>query len=101
MHSQLQNCLFSLYFILQLCRSSLHGRGLNRFWSNIEGYEAPSVILISATSGDAHEGSSNERNWIIGALTYQGFENKDTFYGSSGNLYSLSPVFHVYPSTGM
>lgn len=80
-----------------LYRSNLHGRGLNRFWSNVEGYQGPLLILISATSGD---GSANKRNWIVGALTHQGFENRDLFYGSSGSLYAVSPVFHVYPPTG-
>lgn len=81
-----------------MCRSNLHGRGLNRFWSNVEGYQGPLLILISATSGD---GSANKRNWIVGALTHQGFENRDLFYGSSASLYAISPVFHVYPPTGM
>ncbi|XP_048332596.1 uncharacterized protein LOC107420375 [Ziziphus jujuba] len=100
--------LLRTYFVIDagekdenlLYKSSLHGRGLNRFWSNIAGYQGASVILISATTRDTDEGSSNERKWIIGALTQQGFENKDMFYGSSGNLYSISPVFHVYSSTG-
>ncbi|VVA22454.1 PREDICTED: TLD [Prunus dulcis] len=83
-----------------LYRSSLHGRGLNRFWSNIEGYQGPLLMLFSATSGDASDGRANERKWTVGALTNQGFENKDLFYGSSGNLYAISPVFHVYPPTG-
>ncbi|XP_021831018.1 uncharacterized protein LOC110771086 [Prunus avium] len=83
-----------------LYRSSLHGRGLNRFWSNIEGYQGPLLMLFSATSGDASDGRANERKWTVGALTNQGFENKDIFYGSSGNLYAISPVFHVYPPTG-
>lgn len=80
-----------------LSRSSLHGRGLSRFWSNIEGYQGPMLILISATSGDAQE---DERKWIIGVLIHQVFENKNVFYGSSGILFAISPVFHVYPSTG-
>ncbi|KAL6216230.1 hypothetical protein ACLB2K_009456 [Fragaria x ananassa] len=80
-----------------LYRSHLHGRGLNRFWSNVQGYQGPLLVLISATSED---GSANKRNWIIGALTHQGFENRDLFYGSSGSLYALSPVFHLYPPTG-
>ncbi|CAB4265605.1 unnamed protein product [Prunus armeniaca] len=83
-----------------LYRSSLHGRGLNRFWSNIEGYQGPLLMLFSATSGDASDSRANERKWTVGALTNQGFENKDIFYGSSGNLYAISPVFHVYPPTG-
>ncbi|KAI4345120.1 hypothetical protein L6164_012277 [Bauhinia variegata] len=81
-------------------RSSIHGRGLNRFWSRVEGYKGPLLILVAANSGDAQEGSSIDRNWVVGALTDQGFENKDMFYGSSGCLYALSPAFHVFPSTG-
>ncbi|XP_050364514.1 uncharacterized protein LOC126783146 [Argentina anserina] len=80
-----------------LYRSHLHGRGLNRFWSNVQGYQGPLLVLIAATSED---GSANKRNWIIGALTHQGFENRDLFYGSSGCLYALSPVFHAYPPAG-
>ncbi|KAL5557913.1 hypothetical protein UlMin_034124 [Ulmus minor] len=84
-----------------LYRSSMHGRGLNRFWSNIEGYQGPLLMLISAcTLQGSGEGSATERKWIIGALTQQGFENKDAFYGNSGNLYAISPVFHVYSSAG-
>ncbi|CAL8995592.1 unnamed protein product [Prunus brigantina] len=83
-----------------LYRSSLHGRGLNRFWSNIEGYQGPLLMLFSATSGDASDSRANERKWTVGALTNQGFENKDLFYGSSGNLYAIIPVFHVYLPTG-
>lgn len=83
-----------------LYQSSLHGRGLNRFWSNIGGYKGPLLMLVSASKEDAHGGSSNVKKWIIGALTENGFENKDLFYGSSGSLYAISPVFHVFPSAG-
>lgn len=81
-------------------RSSTHGRGLGRFWSHVEGYRGPLLILIAASSGDAHEGNSIDRKWVIGALTDQGLENKDIFYGNSGCLYSIGPVFHVFPPTG-
>ncbi|KAB1203686.1 hypothetical protein CJ030_MR8G025495 [Morella rubra] len=83
-----------------LYQSSLHGRALNRFWSNIEGYKGPLLILVSASSGDEHEGSTNVRKWIVGALMQNGFENRDLFYGSSGSLYAISPVFLVFSSTG-
>ncbi|XP_012073839.1 uncharacterized protein LOC105635371 isoform X2 [Jatropha curcas] len=79
---------------------SLHGRGLNRFWSNIEGYHGPLLFLVSATSGNAHEDNTNVRKWIIGALTQQGFENKDMFYGSSGKLYAICPIFHTFSHSG-
>ncbi|XVE94593.1 hypothetical protein REPUB_Repub02eG0021900 [Reevesia pubescens] len=83
-----------------LYRSSAHGKGLNRFWSNVEGYHGPLLILISANSEDAHQDNSKTRKWIIGALTQQGFENKETFYGSSGNIYAISPIFHVFSHSG-
>ncbi|KAG5613447.1 hypothetical protein H5410_024728 [Solanum commersonii] len=78
-----------------LYRSSLHGKGLNRLWSNIEGYNAPLLILISA-----HEANNDARRWIIGAIIHQGLENHDTFYGTSGSLYSIGPVFHVFTPSG-
>ncbi|XP_075082206.1 uncharacterized protein LOC107764097 isoform X2 [Nicotiana tabacum] len=78
-----------------LYRSSIHGKGLNRFWSNVEGYNGPLLILLSA-----HEVNNDSRRWIIGALIHQGLENQDTFYGSSGNLYSISPVFQVLTPSG-
>ncbi|KAJ8540931.1 hypothetical protein K7X08_001747 [Anisodus acutangulus] len=78
-----------------LYRSSCHGKGLNRFWSNVEGYNGPLLILISA-----HEVNNDARRWIIGILIHQGLENHDTFYGTSGSLYSISPVFHVFTPSG-
>ncbi|KAL8459112.1 hypothetical protein ACS0TY_036546 [Phlomoides rotata] len=78
-----------------LYRSSVHGKGLNRFWSNVEGYSGPLLVLISA-----FEDKSNTKTWIIGALTHQGFENKESFYGTSGALYALSPIFHALLSSG-
>ncbi|XP_022769137.1 uncharacterized protein LOC111312793 [Durio zibethinus] len=83
-----------------LYRSSAHGKGLNRFWSNVEGYHGPLLILISANSEDVHQDNSKTKKWIIGALTQQGFENRDKFYGSSGNLYAISPIFHVFSPSG-
>ncbi|MBA0577018.1 hypothetical protein Golob_024631 [Gossypium lobatum] len=83
-----------------LYRSSTHGKGLNRFWSNVEGYHGPLLVLISANSEDAYQDNNKARKLIIGALTQQGFENKDTFYGSSGNLYAISPIFHVFSPSG-
>ncbi|CAN1824385.1 hypothetical protein LINPERHAP1_LOCUS30753 [Linum perenne] len=84
-----------------LYRSSVHGKGMNRFWSNVEGYHGPLLILVSATSGDSHEESSVAKKWVIGALTQQGLENKDQFYGTSATLYSIFPVFHAFPSSGI
>ncbi|XP_047978116.1 uncharacterized protein LOC125220044 [Salvia hispanica] len=78
-----------------LYQSSVDGKGLNRFWSRVGGYNGPTLMLISAC-----EQKSNARPWIIGALTNAGFENKDIYYGNSGSLYALSPVFHAYLSSG-
>ncbi|XP_059279013.1 uncharacterized protein LOC132033145 [Lycium ferocissimum] len=78
-----------------LYRSSLHGKGLNRFWSNVEGYNGPLLILISA-----HEVNNDAKRWIIGVLIEQGLENHDKFYGTSGSLYSISPVFNVFTPSG-
>ncbi|KAH9606761.1 hypothetical protein KSS87_009781 [Heliosperma pusillum] len=80
-----------------LYRSRVHGKGLNRFWLNVDGYHGPVLVLVSATSG---ESSENSRKWIIGALTHQGFENRDVFYGSGGCLYSIDPTFHVFSAAG-
>ncbi|WOK95344.1 hypothetical protein Cni_G04051 [Canna indica] len=83
-----------------LYRSAIHGKGLSRFWANVEGYNGPLIILVSASSADSTEGSNIARRWIIGILTAQGFENRDTFFGSSGYLYAVSPAFHVYSPSG-
>jgi len=66
----------------------------------VEGYHGPLLILVAASSGNDHEGNSSIRKFVIGALTNEGLENKDIFYGTSGCLYSLSPVFHLFPPTG-
>ncbi|KAK6939365.1 TLDc domain, partial [Dillenia turbinata] len=73
---------------------------LNRFWSNIEGYYGPLLMLVSASSGDGQESNDSVNRWIIGVLTEKGFENRDQYYGGSGNLYAISPVFHVFPPFG-
>ena len=67
----------------------------------MEGYNGPLLMLISASSENSHEGDNDTKRWIIGALTDQGVENKDTFYGTSGNLFSICPVFRVFSSSGM
>ncbi|XP_058090990.1 uncharacterized protein LOC131237303 [Magnolia sinica] len=84
-----------------LYRSSLHGKGLNRFWSNTEGYHGVLLILLSASSIGAHQGDdANVERWVISVLTQQGFESRDTYYGSSAYLYAISPIFHVFPPSG-
>lgn len=60
----------------------------------MEGYNGPVLMIISAC-----ENNSTNR-WVIGALTHQGFENKDSYYGTSGSLYALHPVFNAIPSSG-
>lgn len=85
-------CVFS--------RSSLHGKGLNRFWSSVEGYHGPIFLMISAHSIDSQEVEENSNKWIVGFLSMQGFENKNDYYGNSGILYAISPVFHVFPPSG-
>lgn len=74
---------------------------MNRLWSNVEGYHAPILVIISASCEVEHEGTSSERKWVIGAMLQHGFENRDAFYGSSGNLFSISPVFHAFSSSGI
>ncbi|KAI4320952.1 hypothetical protein MLD38_034383 [Melastoma candidum] len=80
-----------------LYRSSRHGKGLNRFWSNVEGYNGPMLILISGSSEDS---DSRKNKWIIGALIQHGFENRNHFYGSSATLYALEPVFQAFSPSG-
>lgn len=77
-----------------LYRSAIHGKGLNRFWSNVDGYNGPVLILISVSS----KGSSHKS--VIGILTEQGYENHDTFYGDSGFLYAISPIFRSFSPFG-
>ncbi|MQL99109.1 hypothetical protein Taro_031823 [Colocasia esculenta] len=83
-----------------LYRSSLHGKGLNRFWSNVEGYHGPLLLAISADATDTGDGERSHGRWVIGVITAQGFENRDSFYGGPGYLYALSPVFRVYSQSG-
>ncbi|VAH52606.1 unnamed protein product [Triticum turgidum subsp. durum] len=40
------------------------------------------------------------RKWGIGVLTEDGFENKDTFYGSSGFLCATYPIFRMLLPSG-
>ncbi|XP_030446180.2 uncharacterized protein LOC115668977 isoform X2 [Syzygium oleosum] len=83
-----------------LYRSSLHGKGLNRFWSNTEGYLGPLLLLVSGYSGDSHETNTRDKKWVIGVLIQQGFESRDHFYGSPGNLYAIDPLFSAYLPSG-
>lgn len=90
----------SINFDHILYRSSLDGKGLNRFWSNVEGYNGSVLILISASSTVPGECNNGGRTWVIGILTEQGFENRKTFYGDSGYLYAISPIFRVFSPSG-
>ncbi|XP_008667368.1 putative TLD family protein isoform X1 [Zea mays] len=83
-----------------LYRSSVHGKGLSRFWSCVEGYKGPMLILLSAFSKGGGENVDSDRRWVIGVLTEEGFENKDTFYGSSGFLCAAHPIFRMLPPSG-
>lgn len=82
------------------CRSSIHGKGLTRFWLGVEGYHGPMLILISAISEVSSDGDSCKRKWVIGVLIEEGFENRDTFYGNTGHLYAISPIFRGLPHSG-
>jgi hypothetical protein len=68
----------------------------------VEGYNGPTLLLISAilsNSSDAdHRTTSNK--WIIGVLTEQGFESRDTFFGSSVYLFAIDPIFRAFPPSG-
>ncbi|KAI3930580.1 hypothetical protein MKX01_037026 [Papaver californicum] len=64
-----------------LYRSSVHGKGMNRLWSNVEGYNGPLLILVSASCTETGDVDPSADRWIIGVLTDQGLENKDVFYG--------------------
>nr|CAB3486066.1 unnamed protein product [Digitaria exilis] len=81
-----------------LYRSSVHGKGPSRFWSGVEGYKGPILILLSAFSKGGVENAISGRRWVIGVLTEDGFESKDTFYGKEKNfVYShLHPQIRVY-----
>ncbi|PKA48772.1 hypothetical protein AXF42_Ash018714 [Apostasia shenzhenica] len=83
-----------------LYRSSTHGKGLSRFWSRVEGYRGPLLFLFSGNSSDSSAGISIERRWVVGVLTEQGFEDRDTFYGSSAHLYAVCPIFRAFSPVG-
>ncbi|KAJ1273325.1 hypothetical protein BS78_06G271500 [Paspalum vaginatum] len=83
-----------------LYRSSVHGKGLSRFWSCVEGYNGPMLILLSAFSKGGGEDVGSDRRWVIGVLTEEGFESKDTFYGSSGFLCATHPIFRMLSPSG-
>ncbi|KAG0617387.1 hypothetical protein M758_5G186300 [Ceratodon purpureus] len=84
-----------------LYRASSHGRGINRFWTRVEGYKAPLLLLISGTSTEGDNNKPTGENWVVGALIPGGFDNKEVFYGNSGCcLFAISPHFVPLRSTG-
>lgn len=83
-----------------LYRSSVHGKGLSRFWSCVEGYKGPVLILLSAFSRSGGDNVDTDQRWGIGILTEEGLQNKDTFYGSSASLCSTYPIFRMLPPSG-
>lgn len=84
-----------------LYRASSHGRGINRFWTRVEGYKAPLLMLISGTSTEGDNNEPTGEKWVVGALIPGGFDNKEVFYGNSGCcLFAISPHFLSLRSTG-
>ncbi|XP_024375576.1 uncharacterized protein [Physcomitrium patens] len=84
-----------------LYRVSTHGRGISRFWTRVEGYKAPLLMLISGTSIDYDKNEPSGAKWVVGVLVPGGFENKEVFYGNSGCcLFAISPFFLPLRSTG-
>ncbi|KAH9307671.1 hypothetical protein KI387_035582 [Taxus chinensis] len=83
-----------------LYRSSQHGKGMNRFWSQVSGYNGPILILISGSSTEEECDDLLCRRWIIGAFVNQGFENMDSFYGSFGCLFAVKPIFRSFLPAG-
>ncbi|XP_042009789.1 uncharacterized protein LOC121758458 isoform X2 [Salvia splendens] len=63
-----------------LYQSSVDGKGLNRFWSRVGGYNGPTLMLISAC-----EQNSNARPWIIGR------EKNYVYSHSHGRAYEAKP----------
>ncbi|VAH37309.1 unnamed protein product [Triticum turgidum subsp. durum] len=61
-----------------------------------------SASVIGMDTGDLlySENVDAGRKWGIGVLTEDGFENKDTFYGSSGFLCATYPIFRMLLPSG-
>ncbi|CAM6100499.1 unnamed protein product [Calypogeia fissa] len=85
-----------------LYRSSVNGRGMNRFWTCVQGYGGLTLFLVSAsTTDEASSGTTQGQGFTLGALVPGGFTNKESFYGASGScLFSLDPVFLPMRSIG-
>lgn len=81
-------------------RATLHGSGINRFWTRVEGYKGPLLMLMEATSEEGGEEKSGK--WVVGAFVPGGFDNKEVFYGSSSCcLFAVAPHLSPYRSTGL
>ncbi|KAJ7966843.1 TLD domain-containing protein [Quillaja saponaria] len=78
-----------------LYRSSIHGRGLNRFWSNIEGYRGPLLILVAAGSGDSHVGGNGIRKWIVVFHVFSSIGKEKNFVYS--HLHPTGRVYEPHP----
>ncbi|KAF3325107.1 hypothetical protein FCM35_KLT11264 [Carex littledalei] len=85
-----------------LYRASVDGRGLSRFWSNVEGYNGPILLLISAMVANSSEADNRttSNKWIIGILSEQGLESRDVYFGSSAYLFAIDPIFRAFPPSG-
>lgn len=88
--------------MLSFFRASVHGRGLSRFWSNVEGYNGPILLLISAMVANSSEADNRmtSNKWIIGILSEQGLESRDVYFGSSAYLFAIDPIFRAFPPSG-
>lgn len=88
-----------------LYRSSLHGWGMNRFWAHVEGYQGTVLLLIHGISlqnaEESMETDPADETWLLGAIVSDGFENKFSYYGSTGCcLFALDPVMQPFRCTG-
>ncbi|KAH7280804.1 hypothetical protein KP509_36G015100 [Ceratopteris richardii] len=88
-----------------LYRSAIHGKGMNRFWVQMEGYNGAVLILIQGYTLNTSENNvstdSAEEKWLLGAIVSDGFVNKNGFYGDRNCcIFSLQPVTHPFRPSG-
>ncbi|XP_024536448.1 uncharacterized protein LOC9630386 [Selaginella moellendorffii] len=82
--------------ITLLYRSPVHGKGMNRLWSQVEGYREAVLFLFSGMSAE-----DPSKTWLLAAVIPSGLENKSNFYGTSNScLICLDPEFIVLHPTG-
>ena len=89
--------------VLIQSRASLHGKGMNRFWVNVEGYHGPALLLIQGNTNEESvaQNSGKKKTWLVGAFIKDGFESKLGYYGSKGCcIFALDPVMQPFRSTG-